>query len=73
MKYMPGSHNKLFALYGELVDFIRKDVQSHKLELDPNNPRDYIDVFIIEMEKVREQAACTQWWKNLKYQYCNIL
>ena len=55
MKHMPGPHNKLFSNYNAILDFLREEIQSHKQDLDHNNPRDYIDSFIIEMEKVREQ------------------
>jgi len=56
MKHLPGPHNKIFALYGDLVDFIRQEVKTHKLDFDPSNPRDYIDVFIMEMEKHKGEA-----------------
>lgn len=56
MKHLPGPHNKLFALYGDLVAFVRQEVETHKLDLDPSNPRDYIDVFIVEMEKHKGEA-----------------
>ena len=57
MKHLPGPHNKIFALYGDVVAFIRQEVETHKLDFDPSNPRDYIDVFIMEMEKVQEPTA----------------
>merc|ERR1712212_377764 len=56
MKHMPGPHNKMFAIYEDLVAFVREDLKRHKLDLDPSNPRDYIDVFIIEMEKHKGEA-----------------
>lgn len=56
MKHLPGPHNKIFALYGDIVEFIRQEVETHKLDFDPNNPRDYIDVFIMEMEKHKGEA-----------------
>ena len=57
MKLLPGPHNKIFALYGDVLAFLRQEVETHKLDFDPSNPRDYIDVFIEEMEKVHEQTA----------------
>ncbi|KAM7410258.1 hypothetical protein PAMA_001617 [Pampus argenteus] len=50
MKYLPGPHNKIFSHFTNLLDFIGQEVKSHKQDLDHNNPRDYIDSFLIEME-----------------------
>ncbi|XP_047442829.1 uncharacterized protein LOC125009169 [Mugil cephalus] len=54
MKHLPGEHNKLFNYFDILKDFISQEVQSHKKDLDHSNPRDYIDAFLIEMEKHKE-------------------
>ncbi|XP_047442830.1 uncharacterized protein LOC125009170 [Mugil cephalus] len=54
MKHLPGEHNKLFNYSDILKDFISQEVQSHKKDLDHSNPRDYIDTFLIEMEKHKE-------------------
>lgn len=54
MKHLPGSHNKIFSHYDSLLDFMNKEVESHKKDLDHSDPGDYIDAFIIEMEKVSE-------------------
>ena len=51
---MPGPHNKMFSHFNVIADFINEEVESHKKDLDHSNPRDYIDTFIIEMEKVCE-------------------
>lgn len=52
MKYLPGPHNKMFENYTTIRKFITEEVERHKKDLDPNNPQDYIDAFLIEMEKV---------------------
>uniref|UniRef100_A0A667WJB9 Cytochrome P450, family 2, subfamily N, polypeptide 13 n=1 Tax=Myripristis murdjan TaxID=586833 RepID=A0A667WJB9_9TELE len=49
MKHLPGPHNKIFSYYKYLEGFISQEIQRHKKDLDPNNPRDYIDTFILEM------------------------
>ncbi|XP_030290316.1 cytochrome P450 2J6-like [Sparus aurata] len=54
MKHMPGPHNKMFSHFNTVLDFITEEVELHKKDLDHNNPRDYIDSFIIEMEKHKE-------------------
>ena len=55
MNYLPGPHNKVFSHVDTLKDFINEEIQNHKKDLDPSNARDYIDAFIIEMDKVCEQ------------------
>ncbi|XP_008275703.1 cytochrome P450 2J2-like isoform X2 [Stegastes partitus] len=48
MKRLPGPHNGIFSSSTSLEASIRREVESHKLDLDPSNPRDYIDNFLIE-------------------------
>lgn len=54
MRYLPGPHNKMFSEFNTVLDFISEEVKMHKETLDPNNPRDYIDAFISEMENHKE-------------------
>ncbi|XP_059197064.1 cytochrome P450 2J4-like [Centropristis striata] len=54
MKHLPGPHNTMFSHFDTLIDFIGQEVKSHKKDLDPSNPRDYIDTFLIEMENHKE-------------------
>lgn len=61
MKHLPGPHNKLFTNFDLVKDFIHEEVEKHKKDLDHNNPRDYIDTFLIEMDKVRKKKANTPW------------
>ncbi|KAH0629571.1 hypothetical protein JD844_011742 [Phrynosoma platyrhinos] len=52
MDYLPGPHKKIFADCEKLQAYIREEVTSHKQTLDPENPRDYIDCFLIKLAKV---------------------
>lgn len=58
MTLLPGPHNEMFSYYDSLQDFIRKELEGHKKDLDRSNPRDYIDAFLIEMENVCEELYC---------------
>ncbi|XP_016139168.1 cytochrome P450 2J5-like [Sinocyclocheilus grahami] len=49
MKHLPGAHNDMFSNYKLLQAFVKEVVVKHKAELDPSEPRDYIDSFLIEM------------------------
>ncbi|XP_042299578.1 cytochrome P450 2G1-like [Sceloporus undulatus] len=51
MQYLPGPHKKLFHNLQEIYDFVAERIKINKASLDPDNPRDYIDCFLIQMEK----------------------
>lgn len=52
MKYLPGRHNRIYYLLEELKDFIASRVKTNEASLDPQNPRDFIDCFLIKMHQV---------------------
>ncbi|XP_059923110.1 cytochrome P450 2J4-like isoform X1 [Gadus macrocephalus] len=54
MKHLPGRHNEIFSNFRSLETLIRGELERHKLDMDPSNPRDYMDAFLIEMKKHRE-------------------
>ncbi|XP_075692233.1 cytochrome P450 2F2-like isoform X1 [Rhinoderma darwinii] len=51
MKYIPGPHQEIIENFTYITDFIRKKMESNMKTLDSNNPRDFIDSFLIKMEK----------------------
>ncbi|NXI99250.1 CP2BJ protein, partial [Psophia crepitans] len=51
MHHLPGPHRKVLAECEKLKDYIREEVDMHKLTLDPSCPRDYIDCFLMRAEK----------------------
>uniref|UniRef100_A0A3B4A9N8 Cytochrome P450, family 2, subfamily N, polypeptide 13 n=1 Tax=Periophthalmus magnuspinnatus TaxID=409849 RepID=A0A3B4A9N8_9GOBI len=63
MKRLPGPHNRMFEDVVKIHEFISEEVENHKKDLDPSNPRDYIDSFIIEM---KNQKA-SRFFTNLAY------
>nr|XP_057929732.1 cytochrome P450 2J2-like [Doryrhamphus excisus] len=54
LKYLPGPHQKVHANYREIKVFLRKEVEKHQEEWNQEEPRDYIDVYLGEIEKVKE-------------------
>ncbi|KAM9831321.1 cytochrome P450 2J6-like [Neosynchiropus ocellatus] len=54
MKHLPGPHNIMFADFVALQEFLSEEIKRHQQDLDHNNPRDYIDSFLIEMENHKE-------------------
>uniref|UniRef100_A0A665TKI5 Cytochrome P450 2J2-like n=1 Tax=Echeneis naucrates TaxID=173247 RepID=A0A665TKI5_ECHNA len=53
MKRLPGPHNGIFCHCKSLEASIRREIERHKLNLDPSNPQDYIDTFLIEEKNTR--------------------
>ncbi|XP_068106775.1 cytochrome P450 2G1-like [Hyperolius riggenbachi] len=51
MRFLPGQHHKMFSDLEELLHYVREKVKINRETLDPNNPRDYVDTFLIKMEK----------------------
>ncbi|XP_066468983.1 cytochrome P450 2B4-like [Tiliqua scincoides] len=51
MNHLPGRHKKIITEGRKIYDFIHERVKSHRQSLDPQNPRDFIDCFLIKMEK----------------------
>uniref|UniRef100_A0A4W3JDZ5 Uncharacterized protein n=1 Tax=Callorhinchus milii TaxID=7868 RepID=A0A4W3JDZ5_CALMI len=49
---LPGPHRRIFENQKKMVEFIQEIVAEHKEVWDPNEPRDFIDAFLVECEKV---------------------
>ncbi|KAG3264442.1 cytochrome P450 2C18-like [Ictidomys tridecemlineatus] len=59
--YFPGSHKKLLKNIGDVKQYVLEKVQEHQESLDMDNPRDFIDCFLIKMneEKGNQQTEFT--------------
>jgi len=53
IKYFPGPHQKIYQNGEDLKAFFRESVKAHRETLDPDSPRDFIDAYLLEIEKVR--------------------
>ncbi|XP_051837816.1 cytochrome P450 2C23-like [Antechinus flavipes] len=51
IKHFPGSHRTIHKNIIEIRGFIMNQVKEHEEILDPNNPQDYIDCFLIRMQQ----------------------
>ncbi|XP_075116029.1 cytochrome P450 2G1-like [Leptodactylus fuscus] len=51
LKYFPGTHHKVTENYQAQLDYAEAIVREHEATLDPDNPRDYIDAFLIKMQQ----------------------
>jgi len=52
MSLVPGKHQTAFTSMSKLKLFLQEEFRKHKEERDPSNPRDYIDCYLDEIEKV---------------------
>ncbi|XP_029475736.1 cytochrome P450 2G1-like isoform X2 [Rhinatrema bivittatum] len=57
MQYIPGPHLRVIENMTCLKEFIIEKKKVHERSLDPNCPRDFIDCFLIKMEKEKQNPA----------------
>nr|P00182.2 RecName: Full=Cytochrome P450 2C3; AltName: Full=CYPIIC3; AltName: Full=Cytochrome P450 PBc3; AltName: Full=Cytochrome P450 form 3B [Oryctolagus cuniculus] len=65
LHYLPGSHRQLFKNIDGQIKFILEKVQEHQESLDSNNPRDFVDHFLIKMEKEKHKKQSEFTMDNL--------
>uniref|UniRef100_A0A8D0U6F8 unspecific monooxygenase n=1 Tax=Sus scrofa TaxID=9823 RepID=A0A8D0U6F8_PIG len=63
--YSPGIHNKLLKNIAYLKSYVLKKVKEHQESLDINNPRDFIDCFLIKMEQEKHNQQSEYTIENL--------
>ncbi|XP_043841549.1 cytochrome P450 2C19-like [Dromiciops gliroides] len=64
-RHLPGSHRKFLKNCQMLRDFILERVEEHQETLDPDNPRDFIDYFLIKMEQEKQNPQSEFTMENL--------
>ncbi|XP_071981297.1 cytochrome P450 2G1-like [Engystomops pustulosus] len=65
MRYVPGPHNRFFKSFRRLEQYVRERVKINQKTLDPNNPRDYVDAFLIKMQKENANPKSEYTMENL--------
>ncbi|XP_073405340.1 cytochrome P450 2F3-like isoform X3 [Dendrobates tinctorius] len=51
MDYLPGPHKKIWRNFQDIFDISADIIMNHEKTLDPKNPRDYIDCFLIKIKQ----------------------
>ncbi|KAG3256095.1 cytochrome P450 2B4-like [Ictidomys tridecemlineatus] len=51
LRHLPGPHNRLFEVFEKQKEFVAQVVKEHQVSLDPAQPRDFIDAFLISMQQ----------------------
>uniref|UniRef100_A0A673ZCN3 Cytochrome P450, family 2, subfamily AD, polypeptide 3 n=1 Tax=Salmo trutta TaxID=8032 RepID=A0A673ZCN3_SALTR len=54
MKYLPGPHQTIHSNYKQITDFLQAEIEKHQEDWDPEDPRDYIDTYLTEIDKRKE-------------------
>ncbi|KFO19006.1 Cytochrome P450 2G1 [Fukomys damarensis] len=72
MQYFPGRHNRIYYLIEKLKDFIASRVKINEASLDPQNPRDFIDCFLIKMHQEKNNPHTEFNIKNLVLTTLNL-
>ncbi|XP_059102935.1 cytochrome P450 2C19-like isoform X1 [Peromyscus eremicus] len=62
--HLPGSHTKLLKNLTSLKRYCLEKVKEHQESLDVNNPRDFIDCFLIKMEQEKHNPKAEFTYEN---------
>ncbi|XP_034366671.1 cytochrome P450 2B19 [Arvicanthis niloticus] len=65
LKYFPGGHRQISQNLQEILDYIGYSVEQHRATLDPSAPRDFIDTFLLRMEKEKSNRHTEFHHQNL--------
>ncbi|XP_004427925.1 PREDICTED: cytochrome P450 2C19-like [Ceratotherium simum simum] len=65
LDYFPGSHKKLFKNVAYVKSYVLEKAKEHQASLDINNPRDFIDCFLIKMEQEKQNQQSEFTLENL--------
>ncbi|XP_017574177.1 cytochrome P450 2J6 [Pygocentrus nattereri] len=57
VSWLPGRHQTAFTNLSKLKRFIQEEIQKHKQDRNPDNPRDYIDCYLEEIETCKDSQA----------------
>ncbi|XP_008056479.1 cytochrome P450 2C20-like isoform X1 [Carlito syrichta] len=65
LDYFPGIHNKLFKNVALTKNYVLEKAKEHQESLAANNPRDFIDCFLIKMEQEKHNPQTEFTFENL--------
>uniref|UniRef100_A0A8C4T779 Cytochrome P450 2J2-like n=1 Tax=Erpetoichthys calabaricus TaxID=27687 RepID=A0A8C4T779_ERPCA len=67
MKQLPGRHNDIFRNYKKVVAFLTQQIQTHRENWEPSEPRDYVDSYFAEIIKRHNDPEAQFDDENLCY------
>ncbi|KAI6060213.1 Cytochrome P450 2G19 [Aix galericulata] len=72
LQFIPGPQTKIYNLLEGMRRFIARRVRTNAESLDPSCPRDFIDCFLLQMEKEKENPDSAFNIKNLELTTLNL-
>nr|XP_020642977.1 cytochrome P450 2G1-like [Pogona vitticeps] len=72
LKYFPGPETKIYDMFEVMRVFVAKKVKQNQETLDSNYQRDFIDCFLLQMEKEKYNPASEFQMKNLELTTLNL-
>ncbi|XP_018429724.1 PREDICTED: cytochrome P450 2F2-like [Nanorana parkeri] len=73
MEYVPGPHKKIGKYFNMIYDMSAESIKQHEETLDPENPRDYIDCFLMKIEEEKDNPGTAFYAKALARSIQNLL
>ncbi|XP_042201971.1 cytochrome P450 2D15-like [Callorhinchus milii] len=64
---LPGPHRRIPEIQKKVAEFLQEIIAEHKEVWDPNEPRDFIDAFLVECEKMKASPNTSFTEKSLVY------
>ncbi|KAM5236365.1 LOW QUALITY PROTEIN: cytochrome P450 2B4-like [Ctenodactylus gundi] len=65
LKHFPGTHREIYKNLQEINAFIGRSVEKQHATLDPNAPRDFIDTYLLRMDKDKSDPRTEFHHRNL--------
>ncbi|XP_039196461.1 cytochrome P450 2J2-like [Crotalus tigris] len=65
MRYFPGPHKEALAAVDLIVSFAKQEIEKHKESSCLHDPQDFIDLYLLQMEKSRNDPNSTYDEENL--------
>ncbi|KAB0339603.1 hypothetical protein FD754_023797, partial [Muntiacus muntjak] len=65
LKHFPGTHTCLYSMIQEVKDFTTENRERHQKMLDPSGPKDFIDSFLLHMDKEHSDPESEFHQENL--------
>ncbi|KAF3818129.1 hypothetical protein GH733_012437, partial [Mirounga leonina] len=73
LKYFPGTHRQVYKNLQEITHFIDRVVEKHRETLDPSSPQDFIDAYLIRMDKEKADPRSEFHQRNLIYTVLSLI
>ncbi|XP_070801782.1 cytochrome P450 2J4-like [Pituophis catenifer annectens] len=65
MKYLPGYHQRVFRALNEVTLFAKEEVEKHRELQSLHDPQDFIDYYLLQMEKTKGDPESAYDEENL--------